>query len=312
VGEAIFDRVEQRYVLLFLIGAVIMLPLAWWLARGLAKPFAQFADAAERLGRDPEASVPAMGGPLEVMRAGEALSTMARQLQAYVSERTQMVGALAHDLRTPLTRLSFRAEQLSADAREPMIADIAEMEKMIAQTLDYVRGVSVPIAHQRVELLSLVEQVADELQLTGLDVSVEGEASVIIEGDPVALKRLFTNLLQNAAHYGRSARARLEVDPTQVVVRVEDDGPGLPESEMERVFEPFYRAEPSRNRQTGGIGLGLSIARGIVQAHGGDIRLSNRATGGLCVEVRLPLAAPAKAAGVATGAPPEVKHVRAA
>jgi signal transduction histidine kinase len=290
VGEAIFDRVEQRYIVLFVAGALIMLPFAWWLARALARPFDQFADAAERLGRDPSADVPPVEGPREVTRAGEALGTMARQLHAWVTDRTQMVGALAHDLRTPLTRLSFRIEQVPPELRNPIAADIAEMEQMVAQTLDYVRGVATPAARERLELLSLVEQVADEQALTGRAVTVEGETSAIVDGDPVALRRLFTNLLENAVHYGRRARAFVEPATDRVVVRIEDDGPGLPESELPRVIEPFYRAEPSRNRKTGGMGLGLSIARSITLAHGGELRLANRPGGGLSVTVDLPLA----------------------
>lgn len=301
IGEAIFDRVEQRYILLFLLGALIMLPLAWWLSRLLASPLAQLASVAEQLGRDPSTTVPPIRGPIEIQRAGDALGVMARQLNAWVTNRTQMVGALAHDLRTPLTRLSFRVEQLPPDQRDQMLGDVAEMEAMVAQTLDYVRGVSMPALRERIELLSLLEQVADHFALTGRDVTAEGQSQAIVEGDPLSLRRLFTNLIDNGLAYGGKVRVWLETRSGEVIVRVEDNGPGLPESELARVVEPFYRAEPSRNRTTGGMGLGLSIARAIAVAHGGSIALSNRPEGGLAVIVRLPLAANPAQGGAQSG-----------
>ncbi len=289
-GEGVFDVFGQRHLLCFLLGALLMLPFAWWLSHRLAAPFATFADAAERLGRDPAAEIGEVRGPAEVQRAHRALRDMARRLHAFVTDRMQVVGALAHDLRTPLTRLAFRVEALPADQREAIRADIREMEAMVAATLAWVRGMAARQERERLELGSLVEQVADELSEMGHPIEVRCGDAAVVEGDPVALRRVFTNLLENAVAYGLAASAHVRVEAEEVLVEIDDEGPGLPEAELERVFEAFYRAEPSRNRDTGGIGLGLAYARSVARAHGGDIRLENRSPRGLRARVSLPLA----------------------
>ncbi|MCS6987108.1 MAG: HAMP domain-containing histidine kinase [Sphingomonadaceae bacterium] len=289
-GEEVFGRVEQRFIVLFLVGALIMLPVALLLSRALARPFAQLADAADRLGRDPSYPVAPIRGPPEAERAGRALIDMARRLEAHVADRMQMVGALAHDLRTPLTRLAFRAEGLPEPQRREFAADIAEMEGMIGDTLALVRGVARVGPRVRLELVSLVERIAEDLSLTGREVTVEGSGPLVIEGDPSALRRLLTNLIENALTYGGSAEVRARREGAAAVVDVLDRGPGLSEPDLARAFEPFFRAEPSRSRHTGGMGLGLSYARMAAEAHGGTITLLNRAGGGLCARVRLPLA----------------------
>lgn len=288
-GEGVFESVERRYVVLFLLGALVMLPPAWWVARRLARPFAQLADQAEALGRDPSADIVPIAGPAEAQRAGRALARMARRLDALVADRTQMVGALAHDLRTPLTRLSFRIDDLPSAQRKAIAADIAEMESMVAATLDYVHGTSARRNRVPVDLARLVESIGADLRVAGMDASVAGAAGLVIVGDLVALKRLFSNLFQNALRYGGVARATLRREAELAVVEIDDDGPGIPEAEQALVFEPFYRGEKSRNRKTGGIGLGLAYARSVARAHGGDITIANRLPHGLKVMVRLPL-----------------------
>jgi two-component system OmpR family sensor kinase len=280
---------QQRIVLWLVLSTVALTPLAYLFARRLAKPLALFAAAAERLGRDPRAPPLAIKGPHEIAVAARAFNDMQERLGRYVNDRTAMIGAIAHDLRTPLTRLRFRLETAPDDLKQKMAADIAEMEAMISGTLAFVRDATQPAAHTPLELSSLVESLVDEMSETGADVSVEACDRVIIDGDPIALRRLLNNLLENAVKFGGSARARVIAEPRFAVVEIDDEGPGLPERELERVFEPFYRHEGSRSRNTGGIGLGLAVVRSVARAHGGDATLEARRPRGLTAKVRLPL-----------------------
>lgn len=289
--ERLLATRERQFLLLFLMSALAMLPIAWSFARRLALPFERLADAAEALGRDPRAAPPPeVRGPAEVERAADAFRQMQQRLQAYVTDRTQMLGAIAHDLRTPLTRLAFRLEALDEGDREKLRADVAEMEAMVQSTLGLARADSQPVERQRLELGSLVEKAAEDLAVTGRKVSAEALDMLVVDGDPVGLRRLFTNLLDNGETYGKSAHARAWREGGLAIVDVLDFGPGLPPGEEERVFEPFYRLERSRSRGTGGIGLGLSVARSIARLHGGDVVLSNRPGGGLRARVTIPVA----------------------
>jgi signal transduction histidine kinase len=283
------DPWQQRIALAILLSLLSMAPVAFVLARRLAAPIVLFADAAERLGRDPRAAPLSLKGPAEIGMAAQAFNDMQERLRKYVEDRTAMVGAIAHDLRTPLTRLRFRIENVPEDTRAKMAADIDQMEEMISAALTFVRDATRPGERTPLELSSLLESVCDEMAETGADTEVERADKVVLHGDPVALRRLFTNLLENAVKFGGRARARVFQDKDGAVVEIEDDGPGIPEEETERVFEPFYRREPSRSRQTGGIGLGLAVVRSIARGHGGDVALVNRAGGGLTARVQLPL-----------------------
>ncbi|MHB8530426.1 MAG: sensor histidine kinase, partial [Caulobacteraceae bacterium] len=208
----------------------------------------------------------------------------------YVEDRTAMIGAVAHDLRTPLTRLRFRIEAAPEPLRARLESDIDEMEAMIAATLAFVQDAARARPHTKLEIASVVETVMDEAAETGADAAVEQADRVVVDGDPLALKRLIANLVNNALKFGSAARGRVFQDGSMAVVEVDDDGPGMAESEMERAFEPFRRLESSRSRDTGGIGLGLAVVRAIARSHGGDVTLHNRAGGGLRARVSLPLA----------------------
>lgn len=290
-GEAVFDTIEQRFIALFLAGALIMLLPAVLLARRLARPFQQLADAAEALGRKPSGPVAPIAGPPEAVRAGSALAEMARRLDAHVLNRTQMVGALAHDLRTPLTRLAFRAESLPERVRSEFAADIAEMESMIAATLGYVRGTDPAGPRERLEICSLIDRIAEDFAVVGKELATHCPELLVVEADRGAVRRMLTNLVENAFAYGCTAEVRLFRRDEWALIEIHDTGPGLSKAEIARAFEPFYRAEGSRNRNSGGIGLGLPYAQLVAEAHGGDITLENRPTGGLCARVRLPLVA---------------------
>jgi two-component system OmpR family sensor kinase len=283
------DPWQQRLIVSVILSALALTPIAYLFARRLAKPLARFAEAAEHLGRDPHSPPLAVEGPSEIAAAARAFNDMQRRLARYVEDRTAMVGAIAHDLRTPLTRLRFRAESAPEDLSGRMVADIAEMEAMVSGALAFVHGLAQTAERTPLELSSLIDSLADEMSETGLCVTVEGAERVVVEGDPVALKRLFNNLLHNAVKFGRQARVNVFVDGGAAIVEIDDDGCGLPASELERVFEPFHRHEASRSRETGGIGLGLTVARSVARAHGGDVDLANRAAGGLTARVTLPL-----------------------
>jgi two-component system OmpR family sensor kinase len=213
---------------------------------------------------------------------------MQERLRRYVEDRTAMVGAIAHDLRTPLTRLKFRIEAAPDDIRPKLAADIDQMEAMIAATMAFVRDTHRPAERTKLELASLVESVIDETAETGGDATVERAEKTVIEGDPVALKRLVANLVENALKYGVRARGRFYAEDRMAIIEIDDDGPGIVPGELERVFEPFYRGEPSRNRETGGIGLGLAVVRSLARAHGGDVTWPTAPKGGLRARVALP------------------------
>lgn len=301
-GEGVFDTVEQRFLLLFIVGALIMILPAVYLARRLAQPFRDLADAAEQLGRDPGRPVAPIVGPPEAVRAGKALVETAHKLDAYLTDRVHMVGALAHDLRTPLTRLAFRAEGLSPEAAADFTADIAEMESMIAATLGFVRGSEKGHPRERMELCSLIERIAEDLAVSGKAMLTSCPELLVVEGDRSSIRRMLTNLIENALTYGGQTEARMTRKGEWAVIEILDEGPGLSSADMARVFEPFYRAESSRNRNTGGIGLGLPYARLVAESHGGEIELENRPTGGLCARVTLPLANHPPAAAAHSGA----------
>jgi signal transduction histidine kinase len=280
---------QQRIALWFVLSALATAPVAYIFARRLAAPIRIFAEAAERLGRDPRAQPLTLKGPTEIRGAVRAFNDMQERLRRYVEDRTAMVGAIAHDLRTPLTRLRFRIEGLPDDQRAKMSADIDQMEEMISAALTFVRDASRPGERTPLELSSLLESLCDEMAETGHDTEVLSGEKVVLEGDPMALRRLFSNLLENAVKFGGRARTRVFRDEAHAVVEIDDDGPGIPPQDSEKVFEPFYRREPSRSRQTGGIGLGLAVVRSIARGHGGDVDLVNRVGGGLTARVLLPL-----------------------
>ena len=217
---------------------------------------------------------------------------MQRKIAGAVDERTRLIAAVAHDLRTPLTRLRFRAEYAPPEHRGKLVQDIERMDAMIAGVLAFARG-ETGRQRERLDLAALVQSLADDLADTGLDVAVADAASVAVVGDPLALRRLFANLLDNAVKYGGGARVSVRREGDVATVTVADDGPGLPDDALARVFDPFERGDAWRDPSTGGVGLGLALARGIARAHRGEVWLERVEAGGLRARVRLPVAPPA-------------------
>ena len=281
---------QQRLMLWFANSFSLVAPIGYLFARRLVAPFAAFATAAERLGRDPSGPVIALRGPAEIGRAATAFNLMQQRLKRYIDDRTAMVGAISHDLRTPLARIRFRVDAAPPRVREGVLGDVAQMEEMVTAVLAFIRDASEPGLRERVDLRSILECVVDDAALMGGDAALDPGAPASVEVDPLSVQRVVTNLVENALKYGRKAHVRLFTDGADAVTEVVDAGPGLPDEELERVFLPFYRAERARTLNTGGIGLGLSVSRSIARAHGGDVRLF-RQPDGLVAQLRLPLAA---------------------
>ena len=274
--------------LAILLAAVLL--LSYVAVRWVTRPLHLLASAADELGRDINRPPLPEGGPVEVSRAAHAFNTMQTRLVRFIDERTRLLTAMSHDLKTPLTRMRLRAEMLEdGNLREKFEADLVEMESMVTQTLEFMRGLSNREPEQNVDIMGLLESLQADNEAMGRIVTIDGRVSRPYFGAPQFLRRCISNLVDNAVLYGKKAEIRVEEGPDQLTIRVRDHGRGIPDSEIENVFEPFYRLEGSRSRETGGTGLGLSIARNIAQTHGGDVRLRNHEEGGLEATLTLPL-----------------------
>jgi hypothetical protein len=285
---------SETFLAAFLLMTITAIALILWAVARLTRPARVLAEAAERLGRDVNAPPLDERGPSEIATAAHAFNTMAGRIRRFVADRTQMLAAIGHDLRTPITRLRLRAEFLDdEEQRRKMLSDLDEMEAMIAATLAFARDEAAHEPAAAVDLAALCRTVADEAADSHPDIAeridYQGPERLVLRARPVALKRALANLVRNALNYGGAARLSLAPAAGGMVrLAIEDDGPGIPESEIENVFQPFRRLETSRNRETGGTGLGLPIARNILRAHGGDVLLRNRAGAGLTALVTLP------------------------
>jgi signal transduction histidine kinase len=259
--------------------------------RRLTRPLGDLAQAADALGRGEVPPPLNPTGPGELRRTIAAFNTMQERLHRFVADRTRMLAAISHDLRTPLTSLRLRAEFIKDDEdnRRKILNILDEMERITEATLAFARDEQGGGDAVRADLAAICDAVAQELRDLGLDVSHASAGPVWLTCHPTALKRAIRNLAENAAHYGERARLSTQEADGEVRLIVEDDGPGIPEADHDNVFEPFTRLETSRSIETGGVGLGMAIARNIVRAHGGDISLENRAPKGLRATVSLPL-----------------------
>jgi signal transduction histidine kinase len=267
-----------------LAGVLIVMFLSVLAVRYAARPLAVLAAAATRLGRDMMAAPVPEEGPREVRAAARAFNEMQTNLRRFVEDRTQMIAAISHDLRTPITRLKLRAEFVDDDEqRTKMLADLDEMEAMIASTLAFARDDATREPRAPVDLAAMLTGLSEDFGAT-----YSGPERLVLQAGPTALKRAFANLLENAQAYAGEARVTVADMRPGAMVTIDDDGPGIPEAELERVFAPFYRVEGSRNRDTGGTGLGLAVTRSALHAHGGDVKLANRKGGGLRATVTLP------------------------
>jgi signal transduction histidine kinase len=274
-----------------LLMAFAIVIFAWWASGWITAPLSDFAAAAERLGLDVNAPPLPEDGPEEVRRASRAFNDMQTRIRNFVDDRMRMFAAISHDLRGPITRLRLRIEQAVAngETQAKMLSDLDEMAQMVDSSLAFARDEAAAEANQAIDLAALLNTLCDDAVDAGRRAEFDWqEGRLVYEGRPLAMKRLFANLLENAIRYGGCARIRAANDRDSVRVDVDDDGPGIPDDQMQNVFKPFFRLETSRNKRTGGIGLGLATARTIARAHGGDIALQNRPGGGLRATVILP------------------------
>jgi len=263
-----------------------VLGLSWLAMRWVSRPLQRLAAAAESLGRNIRSTPLAEDGPDEVRQAAQAFNTMQARLLSHIDQRTRVLTAMSHDLKTPLTRLRLRAELMDDDSlRQRFEQDLLEMEHMVGEALAALRGMDEPAQSVPIDLNALLARLcADNLEM-GRQVQRVGQVQAPLTGDPARLRRCLGNLIDNAVLYGQRASVTVEEGAEAVTIRVADEGPGIPDDLLEQVFEPFYRLEASRNRATGGSGLGLGIARDIARAMGGELSLHNRPEGGL--EARL-------------------------
>lgn len=280
----------------FAVGLVV-----FFATRRIARPIRRLADGAEQMGRGAKPEPLAEDGPLEVRRTTRAFNEMRERIDRFVSDRTRMLAAISHDLRTPITSLRLRAELVEdEETRARLIDSIAELQEMTEAALAFARAEAQPEVSKPVDLASLVESLAADFEEMGKEVSFAAEMQpgrrALVLARMQVLKRAFRNLIDNAVTYGGATTVRLREAGDGYEVRIADNGPGLPEDQHELVFEPFVRGEASRSRDTGGIGLGLAIARDAVRGHGGDIRLEQTPGGGLTAVVTLPAAPPSRPA----------------
>jgi signal transduction histidine kinase len=269
---------------------LLVLGLSYYAFRRVTRPLESLTRAAESLGRSGRGEALQETGASEVRRAARAFNEMQGRIRRLLEDRMQMVAAISHDLRTPITRLKLRAEFVDdPEQREKMLRDLDEMETMIRETLSLSREDANPEPRAKVDLAQLLADSIEGLDPVSLEIDPAlAHGAAVLEAQPIALKRAMTNLIENAVVYGKHAKVHLGQTPREFEIRIEDQGPGIPEAELERVFRPFYRLEPSRNRDSGGAGLGLAIARSIIRSQGGDIVLLNRPEGGLKATVSLP------------------------
>jgi signal transduction histidine kinase len=260
---------------------------AWFGARFLARPMQQLAHASAQLADNLYSPPISENGPDEARQAASVFNAMQRKVRAQIEERERFVAAVSHDLRTPLTRMKLRIENLSENyAKQKLRGDIGEMATMLDATLDYLRGRVSTEPLQLLDVQSLIEAVVEDACANGEDVAMSGVAEPLFTR-PIALRRCLTNLLENALRYGQDAKVTLIDAQDTLVIEVRDHGPGIPQEQMDAVFEPFVRLDSSRNKATGGVGLGLSIAREAAIQCDGQLALRNADGGGLIASVTI-------------------------
>jgi signal transduction histidine kinase len=279
------DPTASILVFLFFIGL-----LAAVIARMTMRPLKRLAEAATELGKDIDRAPMPETGAREIRQAAAAFNAMQARIRQHIGQRTQILAAISHDLQTPLTRLRLRLEKVDdEELREKLVSDLSAMQQMVREGLELARSMDSGEPMQMLDLDSLIDSACSDAADAGEDVHVEGLGHGSVRARPAALRRCLDNLIDNAVKYGRYARVSSRRDGAQIIISVRDGGPGIPAHEQDKVFEPFYRLEASRSRETGGTGLGLTIARNIAEQHGGSLRLQNR-DNGLEVLLTLPCA----------------------
>ncbi|RUU30570.1 MAG: HAMP domain-containing protein [Mesorhizobium sp.] len=276
---------------LYALIAGLVVAMSIWSLRRLTAPYRMMETAVKRIGNDLKSPPIIETGSREIRTAAKAVNAMQARLRDYVEDREHLAAALAHDLRTPLTRMRLRLELLRKSAvRAALTHDLADIEEIASSVIDFATFEVTEEKSERIDFWSLVESVADGYEEVSFDNDDTRSRGVICLARPVALRRCVTNLVQNAVTYGKRAHLSLHRSGKTITLAIRDEGPGIPQAELDAVFGSFVRLEQSRNRQTGGLGLGLTIARNIARSAGGEVSLSNHPGGGLLTELSLPLA----------------------
>jgi signal transduction histidine kinase len=269
--------------------------LAYVVARMTTRPLKVLARAAQDLGHDINRAPLALSGASEIRQASAAFNAMQARIRQYIFQRTQMLAAITHDLQTPLTRMRLRLEKVSeAELQERLIGDLSAMQEMVREGLVLARSMDTTETMQLMDLDSLLDSVCADAADASQRVTLNGSAGMALLGRPLDLRRCLVNLIDNAVKYGHAARVTVDRINGAARIRIRDAGPGIPAGELARVFDPFYRVETSRSRESGGTGLGLTIARNIAEQHGGSIALANHPEGGLEATLMLPEYYPGK------------------
>jgi signal transduction histidine kinase len=288
VPRALLYSVASLLWQFFVLSAVTIVLVAMaveWVTR----PLSELSDAAERLGNDLDAPPLPEHGASELRRAARAFNSMQDRLSRYLKSRVTALTAISHDLKTPITRMRLRAELIEdSPLRESLLRDMSELERMVRSSLEFIRGLDSTEPPQPTDINALIESVCDDYREAGHEVVTEGAARAPFPAQTQALKHCLTNIIDNACKYGGKAQIVVQDGEQEMVIRVRDFGHGVPESELEKVFEPFYRLENSRSRDTGGTGLGLAIARNVAQLHRGRVSIRNHPEGGLEATLALP------------------------
>lgn len=292
-AAAVNDDTDYRAVIVLFFFSIA--GLAYLVARMTTRPLKRLAVAAQELGNDINRPPLDVSGASEIRQASTAFNAMQARIRQYIFQRTQMLAAITHDLQTPLTRMRLRLEKVAdADLQERLIGDLSAMQAMVREGLELARSMDTTETMQMLDLDSLLDSVCDDAADASQAVTLSGRSGMAILGRPLDLRRCLGNLIDNAVKYGREAGVTVDRVNGAARIRVRDSGPGIPPAEQARVFDPFYRVETSRSRESGGTGLGLTIARNIAEQHGGSIALSNHPEGGLEVTLMLPEYYPGK------------------
>jgi signal transduction histidine kinase len=277
---------EILTMLPFLISIVV---LAYLVTRMTMAPLKHLAQAAKDLGNDINHPPLALRGAAEIRQAAAAFNAMQARIRQHISQRTEMLAAITHDLQTPLTRLRLRLEKVSDEELQQRLKDdLSAMQQMVKEGLDLARSMDTTESMQALDLDALLDSVCADAADGGQKVELHGHAQMALMARPLAIRRCLVNLIDNAVKYGQFARVTVERMAGAARIRIRDGGPGIPADQMARVFEPFYRLESSRSRDSGGTGLGLTIARNIAEQHGASVALANHAEGGLEVTLVVP------------------------
>ncbi|MFJ4048381.1 sensor histidine kinase [Pseudomonas hunanensis] len=279
-----------RWLPVVLLIQLAVLLLCTWLAVRLAiGPLTRLAQAVDNLDPDQPGVQLDESGPREVRYAAVAFNALQARIAAHLKERMQLLAAISHDLQTPITRMKLRVEVMDEGVeRDKFWNDLDEMEHLVREGVAYARSMdSSTEATCRVNLDAFLDSLVFDYQDSGAQVERHGNSGTLLETRPHALRRVLVNLVDNALKFAGAAELQVSREGSTTIIRVLDNGPGIPVDELDEVLKPFYRVEGSRNRSTGGTGLGLAIAHQLIRAMGGRLTLSNREQGGLCAQIEL-------------------------